>query len=70
MRRFFMIVHFVAVSAAFALYPPLTLAQREPEIRILDIPPYGSTQNLVGEVVNADPATHHVVCYLFLEGVG
>ena len=57
----------LAVAAAMSCAP---LEAQAPTIEITYVPAYGSTEDLRGRVLNADPAIHKVAAYLFVEGVG
>ena len=41
-----------------------------PSILITNLPPHGSTNDLAGKVLNANPATHAVVVFIYVPGYG
>ena len=67
-------------ASAWALYlgNPASLFSQEkyltstgaPVIEFTYVPPYGSSDNLIGRVRNVDPAAYKVAVYIFVEGAG
>ncbi|MFQ5632952.1 MAG: glycoside hydrolase family 16 protein, partial [bacterium] len=47
-----------------------TASLQNPSLVFITIPPYGSTQDLIGRVKNANPDSFKVAVYIFIEGGG